>query len=392
MSDYNETIAETTNITEADVSGVGMRIQDTFACTTIDQNAWANTATNSDSFNLTSPSLVFGWGRQISDSFAAVMTVIGIRAILAYDNLSLEDVLTPKYRGTQIAQDAVMIYDHADLAKVLRLTLAEALALAESFDSRMMLVIQEYLNTLDTVIINRKGTDRILDACSITGTAVKGFGKTLAEVLSGSDSGLALFVLGCAIHEIVGTTETVGQSLTRNAVVISALSAVDAGISTASFSNSLLDEIDIDFRLVLDGQIYQCWVLNTESLAPSIYTNFNFNSFVELDSTVYAADSGGIYTLVEGTDDDSEEIQTGVKINLYNMGFHYKKRLYRGYFGVVGETPAVKMITELGEVQYYIFDGRIKVVKGHEGREWTFNLTQVDAVDFVELTALVMLR
>lgn len=394
MSTYDDSIAESVSATETltDKDVTTAALVDSLGTTGAGTAILHDTAVTADSLALTTPSVPFAWGRQINDSLAAVLAVIGIPAILAYDNLQFTDPLLPKYRGTQIAQDSVGIFDRLVLAKIFRQVLAETLTLTSAFDGRVALIIQDYLAALETVIVHQKKNEIVADTYALRDHAVQGFAGKIAELLTGSDSGVATFLIGCAVADLVSSAESVTKSLDRNVLVVSTLSTADHNVNAGLLQDGLLDGFGVDFKLVMDGQVYQCWVLNSESLYPSIYTNYNFSSFVELDSVVYATDNDGIYVLEDGIDDSSDTITTGVKINLYNMGMHFKKRLYRAYFGVVGDEPAVKMITELGEVQYFIVDGRIKVVKGHEGREWMFNLTQVEAVDFIELTAAVMMR
>jgi hypothetical protein len=56
---------------------------------------------------------------------------------------------------------------------------------------------------------------------------------------------------------------------------------------------------------------FDCWVVNYENNAFSRYTNFNFNSFSQLDNEYYATSEDGLYIL-DGDDDDGEDIKAKI--------------------------------------------------------------------------------
>lgn len=161
--------------------------------------------------------------------------------------------------------------------------------------------------------------------------------------------------------------------------------------SSGIFGNILTDSVGFIIRITIDGEIYQCWVLNTNELYPSCYSNFSFNSYAVLDGTSYAANESGIYKLI-GTTDNGTAIETGLRLNIFNTGIQKGKRFDNARFGISGTNLAIKVTTENDSIQYYILNGRCKIARGQHGREWVFELAKAEHIDFIELYQAILSR
>lgn len=307
------------------------------------------------------------------------------------DYLSVRGTLLSLWRGSLAVNDRFTAYDNA--VRGFADLLADTVTVTDGEAIRIGVRLIESLRALDSALNNWAGTRGLADSISLADLLpeFRGFMDLLEDGFSVEDIALDAFFIACLIADSLVGEDAAETAYTGNALLVSAMGISSEVATSASFADLLADGLEVDFQLVLDGQLYQCWALNTESMFPSFYTNYAFNSYAELGGTVYAAKEDGIYVL-GGTEDAGQKIHTGLKLNLDNFGTHWKKRMHMAYFGVSGTTPAVKAITEEGEVQYYVVDGRIAAVKGHEGRSWEFNLTQVDSIDFIEITPLIMVR
>jgi hypothetical protein len=154
---------------------------------------------------------------------------------------------------------------------------------------------------------------------------------------------------------------------------------------------SVIDFLNLNTRIIIGGDVYQCWVLNTNALLPSIYTNFNFNSFTTLNNKIYGFKEDGVYVLDDSITDAGKEISTGVAIKTDNMSLYNKKRIKVASFGISGRMPVLRVSTDDGEGYiYYIINGNAEIGKGLIGKAWTFEIANIDELTYIELVPLIL--
>lgn len=328
----------------------------------------------------------------VNDAMAFADTVTKLWEIPIADYLAFQESLTTNATCTVTTTDGLKLLDFLEVAKYFFQVIADAAAVVDSTQAGLGIGIVEYLQYVDTLVNTGHYSHTLLENLVTADLTEKGFLQALSDTIGISDSSISVFILALILNDSLATSDTVAKQYVANALVLSGMSIADTVASQATLTSIITDGLEFDLKIILDGEVYQCWVLNTDALYPSLYTNYGFNSFATLNGITYGAKDGAIYTL-DGDTDVAAAIQTGVKLNLDNMGTHYKKRLYRAYFGVSGSTPAVKVISDEGVASYYIIDGKAwPLVKGHEGRKWSFELTGVDAVEFAEITPVILAR
>ena len=333
-----------------------------------------------------------GWGKEIVDSLITSESVTAITGLLIVDWLRLSESLPVQWTTTKTVQETVLFQELVQVAKIFLDSLAETLTLTDSNIKALGLFVSEYMAGEDTIINNLYANKTASDSMVLSDLAEKGFGGDIADTLAMSDSLVGLWFLACVAQDIVNMTETIVPQSAVNAVVFSGISVADTLSSTAAWNKVIEDSFNLDIRIILDGEVYQCWVLNSDELYPSVYSGYDYNSYAELQGKVYGAKSDGI-SLLEGITDAGVAIQTGVRMNLYNMGSHLGKKVYAAYFGLSGSKPVLKVINENSEVTYYLINGKITdVSKGHEGKDWIFDLAKVDSLDFAEITPAILSR
>lgn len=138
--------------------------------------------------------------------------------------------------------------------------------------------------------------------------------------------------------------------------------------------------------------VWECWVLNTSEFKPSIYTNFNFNSYAVCQGRFFGCKADGIYELT-GDTDDGTIIQTRIITAATDFGSSRDKRFRRARLGVSGDASTIKVETETGDTgTYSLIDGRATISRAVRGKMWTFTINGFDELEFIELVSFVLTR
>lgn len=174
--------------------------------------------------------------------------------------------------------------------------------------------------------------------------------------------------------------------------------AVDDAIATTMNLLAKVDEQVVVYATIrLGDDEYVGWVVNEG--APSQYTNYPFNGFVEFPagSKRYIGTArDGLY-LLEGDDDDGDDIDTRIKTGLMDFGIGALKRMpiiYVAYAG--GDRLVCKVVTvnpRSGAQEEAIYTAEtvpgaalhnapIHPGQGLVSRYWQFELSNVDGADF----------
>ena len=134
-------------------------------------------------------------------------------------------------------------------------------------------------------------------------------------------------------------------------------------------------------------------VLNTETAAVSTYDNFAFNSVAYANGKIYAASEDGLYVL-EGADDDGENIRASLKSGFNDLNEAHTKHAGSIYFGYTSDSPFTATVETYGaghapqtyELEardaYAPRNNRIKLGKGLSSRYWRVTLQNKDGSHF----------
>lgn len=147
--------------------------------------------------------------------------------------------------------------------------------------------------------------------------------------------------------------------------------AIVGGACVFGFSEPPVTEFDImggvfvEGSIVEDVELYETYTLTGQNFQPSIYSNFNFNSYADCGGQILAAREDGIYIL-EGSNDDGQAIRPGVRMGPTNFGVDNLKGIRAIYPGDCGEGAEVRVEGPTkGQEGFYGLDrGRFSV--GHE--------------------------
>ena len=139
-----------------------------------------------------------------------------------------------------------------------------------------------------------------------------------------------------------------------------------------------------------DNDVFNTYVLTGARSEPSIYSDFNFNSYAKYRGNYFGAGPGGVY-LLDGPDDAGDEIHPGIRIGPINFGTDREKRLRLLRCGGKTANAQVKVSNGNGAVGFYdVEDGRAAVSRTVQGREITIEITDFETLDHLEICPLVL--
>jgi hypothetical protein len=165
--------------------------------------------------------------------------------------------------------------------------------------------------------------------------------------------------------------------------------------------NGLLFFSGLDFP---DGEgKYYAWVMNTDSLGITQYTNFPFNSLTIWRGKALGLSETGLYELI-GDDDDGTAIDVLVRTGDLDFGTSYHKNIIRAYLYLTSDDDFyIKTISthrgKRNETWYKLESRlneddaqtrRVRFGRGNRGTTWAFELSNVGGADFALEKAEVM--
>lgn len=390
-------------------------------------------------------------GFPVSESMAMADSVEVKLLLLVDEYISIRDTLTGQWNGNLSLSESLYMVDTASWVRVLYETISEAMAIADSATPELCLLVSDYILVREAVTGNAVFNNEATETIAMTDTLVSGFvldlleslaiadavtliksvNETIDETMAFSDvlSALGVFNLSLSeaataidtvsagysiyLSESVGMTDTVTSFSEMFLTLSESMSAVDAltvSIETClSLSENLyiIDSVSslgtfyltvqegfhLNLTIELDGEVYECWVLNTPGFYPSVYSGFNFNSYCVFDGRAFGANATGIFELT-GDTDAGAEIHTGIMTHSTDFGTRNGKRFRKAYVGVSGDAPVMVMETETGERCAYSISsaGKVDATSSLSGKEWSLSVVDFESVDAIELVPVVLAR
>jgi hypothetical protein len=260
--------------------------------------------------------------------------------------------------------------------------------------------------------VHQGTTEFISDSVEVTDSAPS---YTYLEVISDSataiDSSPVLWL--DSITDVVLASDTPGELRVVLEIISDAVEVVDAVISyagtldqavdivlasdTATSAPSTINSAVTDTVIALDYSYAAdfdslAWVMNTETGAPWLFTNFNFNSVIEHAGMLFGGAQDGLYYL-SGDDDAGRDIDAEILTGMLDFGFSNKKRISSIYFGYTGGELEcdVESYDQPNDIYTYGMEerlaeaprnNRIKLGKGLKSRYWRFTIRNVAGAAF----------
>ena len=138
---------------------------------------------------------------------------------------------------------------------------------------------------------------------------------------------------------------------------------------------------------------YLTLATNLKNLAISQYTNYNFNSFCEINGVPIGLSEDGIYELDNAQDDDETNIDAFVELVRSDWGISNQKRIRKFHLGYESNgTLQFKVKTDEGTAETYSLSPALSASKqgssevygrrGQKGRYWEVEVTNTSGCDF----------
>ena len=170
------------------------------------------------------------------------------------------------------------------------------------------------------------------------------------------------------------------------------------GACTFGFWLPPITQIDISGGVLVEGSIiedlelYETWALTGFAYSPSMYSRFNFNSYADRNGQILAAKEDGIYVL-EGDDDDGQQIHDGLRLGPANFGTDNLKGARAIYPGDAG-TPEAHVIAETkGREGYFKLQrDRFNVTTDILDRIMTIEIADFEKLSHFEIIPVVRVK
>lgn len=154
------------------------------------------------------------------------------------------------------------------------------------------------------------------------------------------------------------------------------------------------------FTTPITGDANQVWVINTDTMAVSMYEAFPFNSFARVGQQSYGAKTDGVY-LLEGDNDQGTAITASINMGRQNFGSLSMKKMPNLYVGVSSTGLMILKVTTPQGAYFYTAKNsssdmkvqRVDVGKGLRAAYYQLELFNQAGADFsldeIEFRAVV---
>jgi len=354
------------------------------------------------------------WNLTVAESITISETVTEELGWMIEEVLSMQENVSSLWTGTETIEDMLEIWGKVLICSVFNETAAETLEVTDTstFVHQMISTVAEALGITEVVTPAMTFNPVIVEALGVIAavTAIRTMSFTneeeievadvlswqwqesVAESIEATDAPSLAFRAILALTENLELTETVLQTLMVDETLSDVLDIVASLTMQARLNVAVEDTLTIGLSVLLDGEVWECWVLSGNAFNPSVYSGFDFNSYATFGSSAWGAKDDGIYELT-GDTDQGDAITPGIVLPATWFGTNRKKRFRKAYFGLVGgTTPAIRVETDSGSKTYTISDSKANLTRDMYGRQWVLKLQDFESLDFVTLWPVVLTR
>lgn len=358
--------------------------------------------------------LGFTWNMTVEETLNISETVIEELAWKIKESLIASESVSNLWSGVVTVEDMLEIWGMTLICQVFNETAAEALTITDTatFIHKMISTVAESLGISEVVTPSMTYNPEIVEALGVTAamTAIRTLNvsneesveisdvlawqwqESIAESLTATDTAAVAFHAILALTENLTVTETVLQNLQVDETLADALEIVASLTAQFKFNLAVEDTLTISLSVLLDDEVWECWVLNGNAFHPSVYSGFDFNSYAVFGNTAYGCKDDGIYELT-GDNDQGTAITAGIVLPSTYFGTQRIKKFRKAYFGLSGgTTPSLRVETDSGSKTYTISDSKADMTRDMYGRQWVLKLQDFESIEFVELWPVILTR
>jgi hypothetical protein len=337
--------------------------------------------------------LKWGWDKTIADSLAIADTVSKILGIPVKDWLSITDTETNNWNGVEAVSDSLYVVDISKVIQIYEDLIADGMAITDAVKLALRLIVTDILTCTDTVINTGTFQHSIEDGMTLEDVAKRIFPKSISDSFAVTDTSLVDFLALLQVSDSFAATDTASRLLTINKTIADSLEALDAVTVQQLIQELIQDGLNIEVSIIIDGEVYECFVLNTSAFHVSVYSNYEFNSFAidRSNNICYGCKSDGIYTL-EGDSDNGTAFKSGIILPSSQFNSPNNKRFRKGFLAVEGNNVILKAETDNGYRTYLVTDTEASITRDLKGRSWQFSVEGFDSLDSIDLVPIILSR
>lgn len=334
-----------------------------------------------------------GWRVTAGSSLILADSIQTILGIIVDEWINFIDIQSNNWNGREIISEDVTLYDIARAAKIYADSLSDTVNIADVSTYGLTITVLEYLGFTELANAMRTSVMVVSDSINVTDNPMLALPLSVESILSVVDlSTLAVQFLS-SVQSDLSLTDVSSLIKRISNTVTDPIVFVDTITSHAHLYSLIYDTLALNVIVELDGEVWECYTLNTPKFHPSMYSGFDFNSYCVFNNRAFGANDTGIYELT-GDNDVGDVIHTGVILSQTDFGSPNQKRFRRGYLGITGDNPVMVFECEDGRREVYDIDTEGKVVASSElkSKKWVLSIAEFDTLDHLKLIPIILTK
>jgi hypothetical protein len=354
------------------------------------------------------------WGGNVAESSAEFSDAVSIEVTWPVSEwLKTQETVVPNWSGTITVNENLFFLGQSILIQVFNDTATSVIDATDTVSMlhKMISVALSSMELADTVSPQMSYNPAIVESIAVAGalSVIATLNLTSSESVAFAD--LPVFQWDESVISTMAVADTAAIVHYCMMVIADSMVATDTAVSQLLVNENISETLeyaatiaiqqmlqmsvteDLTFSLTVsfDDEVWECWVLSTNAFHPSVYSNFNFNSYAVFNDQAFGCKEDGIYRL-DGATDDGTAINAGIVLPETAFGTSRQKRFRKAYFGLSGTSPSIRMETESGNVTYNISNNRANIGRNQKGQQWTLKVQGYDDMDFIELVPIILTR
>ncbi len=333
----------------------------------------------------------FGFHVPIAESLSINETLHNILTILASDELFLHGAVISNWKGVESAISEIRASDIPAMIKGFHDLIDEALSMEDFSKYAFQLLIIDSILCASSTEAKALFYRQMEESLSLSDEALKAWEKLISETFDIIEAASLAVSHIASIAEALSVSDAASPLVSVHATLGESLSFTPVLFLKSVLGALIQDALGFSGIVVIDGDVWECWVLNSSKFFPSIYSGFDFNSYAIFENRAYGCKSDGIYELA-GETDSGDTVHTGLVIPETAFGVTNKKRFRRALLGIVGDTPVIKVENENDYGFYPLNVNEVTINRSLSGKKWNFSVLDFEKLHFIELFPVILTR
>ncbi|MFZ2809455.1 MAG: LamG domain-containing protein [Desulfosalsimonadaceae bacterium] len=334
-----------------------------------------------------------GWIVTVPDTLDISDAISNRLTLLISEWIAFTDSQVNNWDGVEVVPEALNLYDLAKDIQRFAKDIDESLVLTDLAKYIITVTVLDLLGFTELATAVKSLSGAVSESLTLSDDSTRGFEKIIEEALSAVDVTTVITSFFNTISESLTATDAATLTSLLGATITDRLVVTDTVTSKGTLYSILYETLRMNVTVEIDGEIWECYVLNTPKFHPSMYSGFDFNSYCVFEGRAFGANDTGIFELT-GTTDAGATIHTGAILNETDFGMPNQKRFRRGYLGISGASPVMVFETEDGHRQAYAIDSQGKVVASADlkSKNWILSIADFDELSTIKLIPVILTK